>query len=79
MVVFVIHVYHNELILSAYVCANTDTGNRHNQLYEASITQLQCVSKNVLSLTGYSFNTHPPIFTVFGTFHQQRFKNRLHI
>jgi len=25
--------------------------------------KLQCVSNNVPSLTGYSFNTHPPIFT----------------
>jgi len=33
--------------------------------------------KNVPSLTGYSFNTHPPIFTVFGTCYQQRFKNWL--
>jgi len=35
--------------------------------------------KNVPSLTVYSFNTHPPIFTIFGTCHQQRFKNLLHV
>jgi len=26
---------------------------------------IHCVSKNVPSLTGYSFNTHPPTFTIF--------------
>jgi len=30
-------------------------------------TKLQCVSKNVPSLTEYNFNTHPTIFTIFGT------------
>ena len=30
-------------------------------------TILHCVSKNVQSLTGYSFHTHPPIFIIFGT------------
>ena len=35
--------------------------------------------KNVPSLTGYSFNTHPPIFIIFGTCHQQTFQNRLQV
>ena len=30
-----------------------------------------CVSKNVPSLTSYRLNIHPPIFTIFGTRHQQ--------
>jgi len=42
-------------------------------------TYLHCVSKNVPSLTGYSFNVHPPIFIIFGTCHQQIFKNRLQV
>ena len=33
--------------------------------------------KNVPSLTGYSFNTHPPIFIIFCTCHQHAFKNWL--
>jgi len=43
-----------------------------------SIKTTLCV-KNVPSLTGYSFNTHPPIFTIFGTCRQQRFRNRLQV
>jgi len=37
------------------------------------------ISKNVPSSTGYNFNTHPPIFTIFGTCHHQTFKNRLQL
>ena len=29
---------------------------------ECALVLIQCVSKNVPSLTGYSFNTHPPFF-----------------
>ena len=37
------------------------------------------VSKNVPSLTGYSFNIHPLIFKIIsGTCHQQTFKTALH-
>jgi len=37
------------------------------------------VSKNVPSLTGYSFNIHTLIFKIiFGTCHQQTFKTALH-
>jgi len=31
--------------------------------------------KNVPSLTGYNFNTHPLMFIIFGKCHQQTFKN----
>jgi len=37
------------------------------------------LKNNVPRLTGYRFNTHPPIFTIFGTRHQQRFKNWLQV
>jgi len=38
-----------------------------------------CLKKSVPSSTGCRFDTHPPIFTIFGARHQQRFKNRLHV
>ena len=42
---------------------------------------IHCVSKNVPSLTGYSYNTHPPIFIIFRTsfFFQQTLENRLQV
>jgi len=44
-----------------------------------STATLHCVSKNVRSLTGYNFNTQPPIFIIFGTCQQQTFKNQLEV
>jgi len=43
------------------------------------VTANYSVSKNLRSLTGYNFNTHPPSFITFGTFRHKTFKNRLQV
>jgi len=78
----IIVLLHNDLLLCRFhVPGKGLTGHSldKTEKYGNTIiytTVIHCVSKNVPSLTGYSFNTHPPIFTIFGTCHQQRFKNR---
>ena len=51
------------------------------QLKASSMCRVHFDSKKCanLNLNGYSFNIHPPIFRIFGTYHQQTFKNRLQI
>jgi len=44
-----------------------------------TINLIYTVSKDIPSLTGYSLNTHQPVFTVFFTCHQQRFENWLQL
>jgi len=48
-----------------------------NQQCRIALKAIQCVSKNVPSLTGYRFKTHIHYFLQFLARHQQRFKNRL--
>ena len=47
------------------VIKNASTVN-HVESVSVTGTTLH-LKKNVQSLTGYSFNTHPPTFTIFGT------------
>jgi len=49
------------------------------ELMNIGTVQYTVCLKNVQSLTGYSFNTHPPIFTTFGKCHQKRLKKWLQV
>ena len=50
-----------------------------NLLFVYSKTIYTLSQKNVPSLTGYRLNIYRPVFTIFGSRHQQRFKNWLQV
>ena len=55
------------------LCCCFSAAEKNQRVYARLYTVSQ---KSVSALTGYSFNIRPPMFIIFGTCHQQTFKNQ---